>query len=191
MVSLAANTGVDINKFQSCIDEERYEDRVESDMQGGTDAGVRGTPGNFIVSDSGDVWFVPGAFPFEQIQPFIELALGREGSGVGTQGIEKLSSDMVAKLPVVSDQDHIRGNRGAKVTLIEYSDFECPFCARFHPTTLQILDEYGDDVALVYRHFPLDQIHPSARPAAIASECIAELGGEEAFWSFVDEVFGG
>ncbi len=101
----------------------------------------------------------------------------------------KLTEDQVKKIPQISNEDHVRGNKNAKVFLIEYSDFECPFCQRFHPTTQQVLKEYKDDVALVFRHFPLDQIHPKARPAANASECITELGGEEAFWKFADEVF--
>jgi protein-disulfide isomerase len=98
----------------------------------------------------------------------------------------KLPEDQAGKVEKVSDKDHIRGNKDAKVFLIEYSDFECPFCARFHLTAQQVLDEYGDDVAWVYRHFPLE-MHPRARPAAQASECAAELGGEDRFWSFIDE----
>jgi len=101
----------------------------------------------------------------------------------------KLSEDQVSRIVQVSDDDHIRGNRNAKVFLIEYSDLECPFCSRFHPTAQQVVDEYGGDVAWIYRHFPLDQLHPKARPAAIASECVAEIGGEDAFWSFTDEIF--
>lgn len=92
-------------------------------------------------------------------------------------------------LPEVSDQDHIRGDKNAKLTLIEYSDLECPFCQRIHPTLNQMLDEYKGKVKWVYRHFPLDQIHPKARPAAEASECVAELGGEDAFWKFTDAIF--
>lgn len=101
----------------------------------------------------------------------------------------KLSDEQVSKIVAVSAEDHIRGSQDAKVFLIEYSDFECPFCQRFHPTAQQVVDEYGGDVAWVYRHFPLDQIHPKARPAAEASECVAELGGEDAFWAFTDEIF--
>jgi protein-disulfide isomerase len=100
----------------------------------------------------------------------------------------KLSEDQAGKVEKVSDKDHIRGNKDAKVFLIEYSDFECPFCVRFHSTAQQVLDEYGDDVAWVYRHFPLDMMHDRARPAALASECAAELGGEDLFWSFIDEI---
>lgn len=101
----------------------------------------------------------------------------------------KLTEDQAKKVPPVTEKDHIRGNRNAKVVLIEYSDLECPFCKQFHPTAQQIKADYGDDVAWVWRHFPLEQIHPKARPAAEASECVASLVGEEAFWKFVDEIF--
>lgn len=101
----------------------------------------------------------------------------------------KLSEDQAAKLEEVNSKDHVRGNKNAEVFLIEYSDYECPFCSRFHPTAQQVVDEYQGKVAWVYRHFPLDQIHPKARPAAEASECVAELGGEDAFWSFTDKIF--
>jgi len=89
----------------------------------------------------------------------------------------------------VNDSDHIRGDKNARIALIEYSDLECPFCSRFHPTAQQVVDEYDGQVMWVYRHFPLDQIHAKARPAAEASECVAEVGGEEAFWKFTEEIF--
>jgi protein-disulfide isomerase len=92
--------------------------------------------------------------------------------------------------PVSRGRDHIRGNPDAPVTLIEYSDFECPFCKSFHPTVKKVVDESDGQVRWVYRHFPLDQIHPvKARKEAAASECAAELGGNEAFWKFADRFF--
>ena len=91
----------------------------------------------------------------------------------------------------VDSQDHILGNPKAAVRLVEYSDFECPFCKRFHPVVKQIMDEYGKDgrVALVYRHFPLDSLHSKARMEAQASECANELGGNDAFWAYADKIF--
>lgn len=100
----------------------------------------------------------------------------------------KLADDQAKKVPGVTDRDHIRGNKDAKVTIIEYSDFECPYCKQFHPELTRILDEYKDQVALVYRHFPLS-FHQNAQKEAEASECIAEQGGSEAFWKFADLVF--
>jgi len=92
------------------------------------------------------------------------------------------------KVRPVANSDHIRGNKNAKVTLIEYSDFECPFCKNFHPTTLELLKTYGDKIRLVFRHYPLP-FHANAQKEAEASECIASLGGNDAFWKYVDTIF--
>lgn len=98
------------------------------------------------------------------------------------------TGDLEAMRPI-SAEDHIRGNPDAAVVIVEYSDFECPFCKAFHPTLQQAMREYGSDIAWVYRQFPLDQLHSKARKEAIASECAAELGGNDAFWKFTDRFF--
>jgi protein-disulfide isomerase len=91
----------------------------------------------------------------------------------------------------VSASDHILGNPEAKIAMIEYSDLECPACKAFHATAHSIIDKYGaeGDVAWVYRHFPLAQLHPKAVEEAVASECASELGGNDSFWQYVDRIF--
>lgn len=89
----------------------------------------------------------------------------------------------------VSEKDHIRGNPNAKITIVEFSDFQCPFCKLFHPTVKRILEEYPDQVRWVYKHFPLTMIHPEAQSAAEASECAWEQKGDEGFWQFSDLLF--
>ncbi|MAF80691.1 disulfide bond formation protein DsbA [bacterium] len=86
----------------------------------------------------------------------------------------------------VSSDDHVRGAANAKITVIEYSDYECPFCKRFHPTMQQLITEYPNDVQWVYRHFPLEQLHRQANAEAEASECASEQGR---FWEFTDIVY--
>ena len=86
----------------------------------------------------------------------------------------------------VSADDHIRGASDAKVTIIEYSDLECPFCKQFHATLQQAVQEYPNDVRWVYRHFPLVQLHSKAPAEANAAECAGEQGK---FWEFIDIVF--
>ncbi len=90
--------------------------------------------------------------------------------------------------PVDPKVDHIRGDSNADLFVIEYSDFECPFCKRHHTTMQQLVKDYDGKIAWVYRHFPLG-FHQNAEPAALASECANELGGSDAFWNFTDKVF--
>lgn len=97
------------------------------------------------------------------------------------------TGDLEAMKPV-SSEDHIRGNADAPVKIVEYSDTECPFCKRFHETMKQVVDS-NSDVAWVYRHFPLDQLHKKARKEAVATECANELGGNDAFWKYLDRLF--
>jgi protein-disulfide isomerase len=94
-------------------------------------------------------------------------------------------------VPLVTADDHILGDPNAPIIIVEYSDIECPFCKQFHVTMQQIIDEYGKDgqVAWVYRHFPLSQLHPNAPRLAEASECVAKVAGEAGFWEFLDTVF--
>ena len=90
------------------------------------------------------------------------------------------------KLAAVTATDHVRGDlKKAKVVMIEYSDYECPFCGRHNPTMQQLSEKYGDDVAWVLRHFPLS-FHPEAMPAANAAECASEQGK---FWEFTDIMY--
>ncbi len=88
-------------------------------------------------------------------------------------------------VPAIADTDHVRGSEDAKVVLIEYADFQCPYCVRHHPNMEKIMTEYGDDVAWVFRHFPLS-FHAEAQPSAVASECAGEQGK---FWEFADAMY--
>lgn len=111
-------------------------------------------------------------------------------NGAAAPAAPQPTGDVDAVRPI-DESDHYFGNPDAELVLIEYSDLECPFCARFHPTAEQLVEEYDGRVAWVYRHFPLNSIHANAAPAAVASECVAELGGNDAFWSFIDSIFKG
>lgn len=110
-------------------------------------------------------------------------------AGSKNQGTQETAETVV--LPV-TDKDHIRGNPNAPIKIVEYSDFDCPFCKNFHETMNKIMADYGTNgqIAWVYRHFPLEQLHPNAPKVAEASECVASLGNDESFWKFADLVFG-
>lgn len=112
------------------------------------------------------------------------------GSGSATSTVtgNNAANSPSGELRMPSDTDHIRGNQDASIAIVEFSDLECPFCAQLH-TTLERIVEDNADVKWVYRHFPLSTIHSRALSAAIASECIARLGGNDAFWTFADNAF--
>ena len=82
----------------------------------------------------------------------------------------------------------VRGPEDARVTVVEFSDFHCPFCKRVQPTLTELLAKYPKDVKLVYKHMPLDQLHPDARRAAQASWCAQQQGR---FWEYHDVLYAG
>ena len=98
-------------------------------------------------------------------------------------------AQLARNVPPPSKDDHTYGNPDAPVTLIEYSDFECPFCKRFHETAKQLVDGSNGQVNWVYRHFPLSSHNPGAQKQAEASECAAELGGNDAFWNYTNAIY--
>lgn len=102
-----------------------------------------------------------------------------------------LGSGVADNIKPITAEDHILGNPAAPVKVVEFADAECPFCKRFHSTMQQLIQEYGPggQVAWVYRHFPLDQIHSKARKEAQALECANELGGNAKFWAYTDRLY--
>jgi len=105
--------------------------------------------------------------------------------GTGTTNNQVTAEVEVAP---VTEKDHILGNPNAPIMVIEYSDYDCPFCRIFHDTMTKIMAEYGKDgkVAWVYRHFPLESLHPNAKKISEAAYCVTELGGNDAFWKFTN-----
>lgn len=110
------------------------------------------------------------------------------GTAGGSSGSNAIAEQPGADFRLPNESDHVRGDPDAKVAIIEFSDFECPFCAQLHPTLARIVEE-NPEIYWVYRHFPLSSIHSRALGASIASECVARLGGNDAFWTFTDTVF--
>lgn len=104
-------------------------------------------------------------------------------------------SEPTTEIADVTNSDHIRGDKNAKIVLIEYSDLECPYCKVYHETVKKLYDEYSKtgQVAWVYRHFPLSYgeavLHRQAAKEAEATECAYELGGDDAFWKFTDSIY--
>ncbi len=92
---------------------------------------------------------------------------------------------------MVTEDDYIRGNPNAPIIMIEYSDYDCPFCKQYHTTMKQVMDDFGitGKVAWVYRQFPLAELHPNSPMISEAALCVGDIGGNDAFWKFSDLVY--
>ncbi len=125
---------------------------------------------------------IAGAFYYSNLQNAKEIVKAKTVPQMVSGGEE---------MRPITEADHILGNPNAELMFVEYSDTECPFCKQFHTTLRQMMDEYGKDgkVAWVYRHFPIDQLHPKARKEAEATECANELGGATKFWEYLNTVY--
>jgi len=96
-------------------------------------------------------------------------------------------SDQPVVLAVeVGEQDHVRGNRDAPLTLLEYGDYECPYCGRASPIVNQLRGQFGDRLRFVFRHFPQNSVHPHA---AIAAQAVEAAGAQGKFWEMHDMLF--
>jgi protein-disulfide isomerase len=119
-----------------------------------------------------------------------KLALQREQfvQVLRAQGtvVDRLQPPPVVRVQVSTDGAPIRGTADAPVTLVEFSDFHCPFCKRVQPTLTKVLEKYPGKVRLLFRHLPLDGLHPQARNAAEASWCAQDQGK---FWEYHDLLF--
>ena len=110
------------------------------------------------------------------------LALATGGCGPPQEDLEQQPEDFERVYSIPIDGSPIRGNPSAPITIVEFADFQCPFCAATSPLIQQTLETYGDQVRIVYKHFPLS-FHRAARPAAIASMAAQEQGR---FWELHD-----
>ena len=118
-----------------------------------------------------------------------QAAVLEQAGGGGNAQNNQPAAPSANRLRPVSTQDHLIGNVNALVEMIVFTDLECPFCKVFHATVKKLSQEYGENLVIAYRQFPLESIHSRARLEAVASECAAKLGGNDAFWKYVDRLF--
>ena len=184
----AADLKLDKNKFNSCLDDGKFADQISKDLEYGGTLGVQGTPA-FLVNGR----FIGGAFPFEWFKEIIDKEIAGTGSEDITTYSQNLQNvagqgafDPKKKTVEVQAGDPVKGPANAKVTIVEFSDFQCPYCLQAYATVKQIMDAYPNDVRFIYKQFPLNSIHPQAQKAAEASLCAHEQGK---FYEYHDKLF--
>lgn len=169
-------------QFSQCLDSGKTAHIVKADQQLGASIGVNGTPATYVNGV-----LVGGAYPYEALKQVIDATL----AGKGVDDLEFLKDQATGKvehitMPELPDVIW-QGNENAKVTVVEFSDFECPYCLQFEPAVQQMLTEYGDKIRFTYRHFPLS-FHPNAQKSAEAYECAKEQGADKA-WKMHEKLF--
>ena len=180
--TLSEQVGVSKDKLTACIaatDQNALSAKIQTSVEAAmknlpTDQ--RGTPYSIIIGQNGVKTEIRGAASLENVQKLI----AEVNSGTVT-------TKYAGEVPPVDATDHVQGDPSkAAVTIVEYSDYECPYCARFHPTLEQIVSESSGSVAWVYRHWP---IHQNSMAKLVAAECVAQLKGNDAFWKYTDLLF--
>jgi protein-disulfide isomerase len=205
----AVSAGVDAGKFKEAFDAKKYAAKVDKDLAMARQVGARGTPAFRINGKT-----LSGAQPFEKFKEVIDEqlaaadALAKTGVSRGKISLELTKKNYTAtpeaqqadkpaapppddltvwKVPV-ADNDPVRGPKDALVTIIEFSDFECPFCARVEPTIAKLVQEYPNDVRVVWKDNPLP-FHKNAKPAANLARFAYEKGGDKGFWAAHEALF--
>lgn len=110
---------------------------------------------------------------------------GDLGGASGSESGDPVNPEDFAQDLTVAESDWIKGNEDAEITIIEYGDFQCPACGQYYPLVNELVNEFGDDIRFVYRHFPLSN-HEFAEVAARAAEA---AGRQDAFWEMHDIIF--
>jgi protein-disulfide isomerase len=180
--TLSEEVGVTKEDLNKCMEEKdlealakRITDSVSKAMVNVPETD-RGTPYSVIVGNNGVMTEIRGAKQPEQIKELITEVLSGE-----------VKNPYTGDLVISEDGDRINGNPGAPVKIITYSDLECPYCSLLNGYLKQIVEESDGQVASVFRHWP---IHQNSFTKLVAAECVGDLLGNEAYFKYVDLVFG-
>lgn len=201
--TLAKSVGLDGDKLNECV--AKMDDaEVKNDANEAQSLGAGGTPAFFIGRDSGDGTMnaisIFGAYPLESFEAVIEafkaddeakvLAAVNEIATLGQQ--PEITDLSTAYSKVTLGDDAVKGNKDAKVVIVEFSDYECPFCQRHfkevYPALSSKYIETGE-VKMVFKDLPLSFHDPIATQAAVAANCAREQGGDEGYYKFHDAYF--
>ncbi|HEX8796055.1 MAG TPA: thioredoxin domain-containing protein [Polyangiaceae bacterium] len=205
-VKWAQGAGIkDVAAYKAGLDGHKWADKVDKDTNEGKPAGVSGTPAFFVNGV-----FINGAVPFDNFKKTVDqelqkaqakIAAGTPKSRIYAEMTrenkksappaaqdESKGEDTTTVFKVPVDKGPVLGNPNALVTIVEWSDFQCPFCSKVEPVLKAIRDKYGDKVRLVWRNEPLP-FHNRAEPCAEAAMEVRAEKGDKGFWAMHDALF--
>src|SRR5450432_4013515 len=200
---LAGEVGLNMSKYKEAMDKEAGKDRIKRDQDDATKFGARGTP-NFFINGRN----LRGAQPLEAFKGVIDEEIKKADAKLASgtprgqlyaalikDGLDKAAAPAPQQRPGEPDATTrfradlkdapIKGAKDALVTIVQFSDFQCPFCSRVEPTIAQVMKAYNGKVRVAWRDLPLP-FHPNAMPAAIAARAAGEQGK---FWEMHDKIF--
>lgn len=182
----AKDLGLNAGDFNKCLDEGKYAAKLKADEAYGQTLGVSGTP-TFFVNEV----MVVGAYPQELFEAIIDFELAGGDWSKPTAEVKDLvdkneqNGEVTLGNEVETGKGYVRGGENAKVKIIVFDDFECPYCARVFSTTKALEAKYEDSISFEFRHFPLP-FHANAQKAGEAAECAGEQGK---FWEMHDKLY--
>ncbi|HLP86433.1 MAG TPA: thioredoxin domain-containing protein [Candidatus Paceibacterota bacterium] len=180
--TLSEQVGVSKDKLTECvkgIDTTALSTKIQNSVASAMKSvpeNERGTPYSVIVGSNGVKAEIRGADSYENIKKLIDQV----SAGTVTQ-------KYTGEIAVTEEGDHIMGNANAPIKIIEYSDYECPYCKMIHSSFEKIVSESNGNVSWVYRHWP---IHQNSFEKLVAAECVAKIKGNDAFWEYSKLLFG-
>lgn len=182
----ARDLGLEGAAFDACMDTQSPKDLISQDFEEGRKFGARGTPTFFI---NGRV--IGGLLPTEQFIGIIDALLAEAESGELPQGVIEPTPTPTPDLDFEEETVTVMGDENAPVTIVEFSDYQCPFCLRYFQETMPLVKSaYVDTgkVRYVFKDFPITSIHPQAPKAAESAECAGE---QDSYWEMHDRLFQG
>ena len=192
-ISFAEELNLDAAEFTSCVENNEHQDQVQADIDLALSRGVRSTPSFFLNGES-----LVGAQPVQIFDQAIAsvmngetLAAAEEQALPPDTGLP-LEPPRIAPTPAAINTDNVAATLGdvnAPVTIVEFSDYQCPFCQRHVQDTMPVILSEMIDTGLVhyiFKDLPLDGLHPEARAAALAARCAGE---QDAYWEMHDSLF--
>jgi protein-disulfide isomerase len=183
LISYAKTLGLDIKKFQKSLDSREFQKQVETDMAFGKMLRVTATPTFFVNGNK-----ITGAKAYPEFKNMIETLLaGKELPKVQEPNKETPAALVTDLKPDLSGTLNAKGVETAPVTIVEYSDFQCPFCGRVVPSLDKLFKAYPDKIRIIFKQYPLS-FHANARPAAKAA---LAAGRQGKFWEMHAKIFDG